>query len=151
MYDVFRLPNYNVFYTLYLHIPLFMKKVVYSLLLLCFTDGYAMAQGKDETTIRTMLSAQVQAWNAGSVDGYMHGYWDSDSLLFIGGKGPRYGYKATLQRYKEAYPDAAHMGKLTSVVTSMQQLSQSYYFIVGTWALARNRWQCVGLLYPVAA
>ena len=68
----------------------------------------------------------------------MHGYWENDSLLFIGSKGPRYGYSVTLQRYKEAYPDEAHMGKLTSTVTSMQRLSKDYYFIVGKWALKRT-------------
>ncbi len=85
-----------------------------------------------------MLSAQVKEWNKGNVDGYMKGYWENDSLLFIGSSGPRYGYQATLKRYKEAYPDAAHMGTLTSVVKSMQRLSPEYYFIVGTWALKRS-------------
>src|SRR6185437_7192275 len=110
---------------------------------LCFILIYlsvsclATAQNKDEQAIRSMLSAQVVEWNKGSVDGYMHGYWENDSLLFIGSSGPRYGYRTTLKRYKEAYPDAAHMGTLTSVITRMQKLSAEYYFIVGTWALKR--------------
>jgi ketosteroid isomerase-like protein len=85
-----------------------------------------------------MLSAQVDEWNKGNIEGYMHGYWENDSLLFIGSKGPRYGYGITLKKYKEAYPDADHMGKLTSTITRMQKLSGKYYFIVGTWALKRN-------------
>lgn len=85
-----------------------------------------------------MLAAQVTEWNKGSVDGYMKGYWENDSLLFIGSKGPRYGYETTLKKYKEAYPDADHMGRLTSVITRMQQLSKDYYFIVGTWQLNRK-------------
>lgn len=111
------------------------------LLLLIFTVcsmTAVMAQSKDERAIRTMLSAQVTEWNKGNIEGYMKGYWENDSLLFIGSKGPRYGYKVTLSRYKEAYPDADHMGKLTSVITRAQQLSPEYYFIVGTWALKRN-------------
>jgi ketosteroid isomerase-like protein len=99
---------------------------------------FALAQSKDEQAIRTMLAAQVNEWNKGSIDGYMKGYWENDSLLFIGSKGPRYGYETTLKRYKEAYPDADHMGKLTSVVASMQRLSEQYYFVVGTWALQRK-------------
>ncbi len=107
--------------------------IIFSLL------GHAsFAQTKDEQAITTMLAAQVVQWNNGNVDGYMKGYWDNDSLLFIGSSGPRYGYKATLKRYKEAYPDAAHMGVLTSVIKSMQQISPEYYFIVGTWALRRT-------------
>lgn len=85
-----------------------------------------------------MLSAQVVQWNNGSIDGYMKGYWENDSLLFIGSKGPRYGYQATLKRYKEAYPDADHMGTLTSTITSMKKLSTEYYFIVGRWELKRK-------------
>lgn len=99
---------------------------------------FVHAQNKDEQTIRHILAAQVTEWNKGNIDGYMKGYWESDSLLFIGSKGPRYGYAATLKGYKEAYPDADHMGTLTSIVTGMKKLSPDYYFIVGTWALKRN-------------
>jgi hypothetical protein len=88
--------------------------------------------------IRKMLLNQVMEWNKGNIDGYMKGYWESDSLLFIGSKGPRYGYDVTLKRYKEAYPDTAHMGKLISKITSMQKLSDEYYFIVGSWYLKRS-------------
>ncbi len=104
----------------------------------------SIAQNKDEQAITSMLSAQVAQWNKGNVAGYMKGYWESDSLLFIGSSGPRYGYEATLKRYKEAYPDAAHMGTLTSVVKSMQRLSADYYFIVGTWALKRSAGDVAG-------
>ncbi len=98
----------------------------------------AMAQNRDEQAIRQLLAAQVTEWNKGNIEGYMNGYWESDSLLFIGSKGPRYGYAATLAKYKESYPDAAHMGQLTSVVTSMKKLSADYYFIVGRWDLKRS-------------
>lgn len=98
----------------------------------------AFAQNKDELAIRKMLSAQVVEWNKGNIDGYMKGYWENDSLLFIGSKGPRYGYETTLKRYKEAYPDTAHTGQLISAITRMQKLSPEYYFIVGTWELKRS-------------
>ncbi len=97
----------------------------------------SFAQG-DEAQIRKMLTAQVTEWNKGNIEGYMHGYWESDSLLFIGSKGPRYGYGPTLVRYREAYPDEAHMGKLASTIKSMQRLSSDYYFVVGAWALKRS-------------
>ena len=96
------------------------------------------SQNKDEQAIRSLLSKQVNEWNKGNIAGYMKGYWENDSLLFIGQSGPRYGYQNTLARYQKAYPDKAHMGKLTSVVTSMKKLSTDYYFIVGTWALQRS-------------
>ena len=115
-----------------------MIKRLLFLSLLFLSPFLSSAQNKDEQAISKMLAAQVTEWNKGSIDGYMKGYWDNDSLLFIGSKGPRYGYKTTLARYKEAYPDAAHMGTLTSTITSMQKLSPDYYFIVGAWHLGRT-------------
>ena len=103
-----------------------------------FVFSATFAQNKDENNIKHMLAAQVMEWNKGNIDGYMKGYWENDSLLFIGSKGPRYGYNVTLQRYKEAYPDTTHMGKLVSTVTSMQRISPEYYFIVGKWELKRT-------------
>ncbi|MBC7552464.1 MAG: DUF4440 domain-containing protein [Taibaiella sp.] len=97
-----------------------------------------IARDRNEKAIKTMLTAQVTQWNNGNIDGYMHGYWEDDSLLFIGSKGPRYGYGVTLTRYKEAYPDTAHMGRLTSTITRIQKLSPKYYFVVGKWALKRS-------------
>lgn len=115
-----------------------MKKVL--ILLFCIVYApFAFSQAdKDITAIRRMLLSQVMEWNKGNIEGYMHGYWESDSLLFIGSKGPRYGYTATLKRYKEAYPDADHMGHLTTTIVSMEKLSDQYYFVVGKWALSRK-------------
>jgi len=98
----------------------------------------AFARYNDEQAIRQMLAAQVTEWNKGHIEGYMKGYWENDSLLFIGKSGPTYGYNATLQRYKKSYPDAAHMGVLTSTVISIKKLSADYYFVVGKWHLNRE-------------
>jgi len=114
-----------------------MKKIL--LCLCCIISMHSvLAQDQNVLAIRKLLLTQVVAWNSGSIDGYMKGYWQSDSLLFIGSKGPRYGYDATLKRYKEAYPDADHMGKLRTSISSMQKLSDDYYFIVGKWELQRK-------------
>lgn len=108
------------------------------LILICFSViSVAHAQDRDIVAIRKLLLNQVIAWNSGNIEGYMHGYWQSDSLLFIGSKGPRYGYDAALRRYREAYPDADHMGRLTSTLVSTQRLAPDYYFVVGKWALER--------------
>lgn len=115
-----------------------MVKFISAILACLFFYTPVFAHSKDESAIRNMLTAQVTEWNKGNIDGYMKGYWENDSLIFIGSKGPRYGYNVTLKRYKEAYPDAAHMGKLTSTITSLQKLSPDYYFIVGKWDLKRT-------------
>ena len=85
-----------------------------------------------------MLGAQVEQWNKGNIAGYMKGYWENDSLVFIGKSGPTYGYRPTLERYQKSYPDAAHMGKLTSTIVSMKRLAPDHYFIIGKWELKRS-------------
>lgn len=115
-----------------------MKKFPAALLLLAIFIS-AKAQNKDEQAIRTLLSAQVTEWNKGNITGYMKGYWENDSLVFIGKNGPTYGYDATLQRYKKSYPDAETMGTLTSTILSMKKLSTDYYFVTGKWHLARKQ------------
>jgi len=85
-----------------------------------------------------MLSAQEAAWNTGNLEQFMIGYWQSDSLMFIGKNGPTYGYDKTLENYKKGYPDTAHMGKFTSTIVSMKRLSAKYYFVTGKWFLKRT-------------
>lgn len=119
-----------------------MRSTVFKSLLIAFyclaSSFTSFGQVKDEQAIRKMLSAQVTAWNKGNIAGYMKGYWENDSLVFIGKNGPNYGYSNTLARYQKAYPDAAHMGRLTSTIISMKKLSPDYYFIIGKWQLNRT-------------
>ena len=68
----------------------------------------------------------------------MVGYWDNDSLVFIGKTGPTYGYRATLERYKKAYPDAAQMGQLTSTIVTVRMLSPEWAYVTGRWQLKRT-------------
>ena len=77
-------------------------------------------------------------WNKGNIEGFMKGYWKSDSLIFIGSSGPQYGYKTTLERYKARYPDADHMGTLALDIVSIKQISADNYFVIGKWGLKRQ-------------
>lgn len=115
-----------------------MRQFSFVLVLFVAMSLSAVAGGRNERAIRGMLAAQVAEWNKGNIEGYMHGYWEHDSLLFIGSKGPSYGYSGTLARYKKSYPDADHMGTLTSTIVSCKRLSRQYYFVVGKWSLARK-------------
>ena len=100
--------------------------------------------------ITAMLAKQVEEWNKGNIAGYMVGYWENDSLLFIGKNGPTYGYKATLERYKKSYPDAKAMGKLTSTILSLKKLSDEYFFVVGKWELKKRGRRPERVLYFTA-
>lgn len=88
--------------------------------------------------IREVLSRQENAWNEGNIPEYMKGYWNNDSLLFIGKSGPQYGYNTTLQRYLKAYPDKSHMGKLTFTLFKLQPLAPDCYLVGGHWSLKRE-------------
>ena len=99
---------------------------------------FSFAQNKNEIAILKMLQAQEAAWNNGNLETFMKGYWQNDSLLFIGKNGPKYGYNTTLENYKKGYPDTARMGKFTSTILSMKKLSKEYYFVVGKWYLKRT-------------
>lgn len=113
-----------------------MKKI--SLLLFVFIAFNSYAQNKDEEAIKQILKTQESAWNNGSLEKFMIGYWHNDSLMFIGKKGLTFGYNATLENYKKSYPDTAYMGKLTSTLISIKRLSNEYYFVIGKWELNRT-------------
>lgn len=105
---------------------------------LIFTYLAAFCGDKNETSILKVLSEQAAAWNRGDIESYMKGYWNHDSLVFIGSKGPVYGYNATLQRYKSAYTDTVKMGKLFFSDIKLKKLSSRYYFVSGRWELRRS-------------
>jgi ketosteroid isomerase-like protein len=117
-----------------------MKKssLAFAFILLGLSTAFAQAENKDEQSIRQLLAAQTKEWNAGNIEAFMKGYWQSDSLLFIGKSGPKYGYTTTLENYKKGYPDTAAMGKLNFDILQVKRLSVLYFFVVGKWHLART-------------
>lgn len=84
------------------------------------------------------MADQEAAWSRGDLEGFMAGYWQSDSLRFIGSKGVSYGWKTTLSNYKKSYPDRESMGELTFTVISIEMLSKRSAFVVGKWHLTRK-------------
>jgi hypothetical protein len=96
------------------------------------------ARNRDENAIRKILDERTEGWNNGSIEEFMKGYWQSDSLVFVGKNGLRYGYKATLENYKKSYPDSAVRGRLNFDVMKMERLSKEYYFVTGRWQLLRS-------------
>ncbi|WP_035559773.1 YybH family protein [Hymenobacter sp. IS2118] len=87
--------------------------------------------------IRTVLTTQAAAWNRGDIPGFMQGYWKSDSLVFLGRKGPTYGWQQTLDNYQKNYPDAAAMGQLDFNGLRITVLNPNAAQVIGRWHLAR--------------
>jgi ketosteroid isomerase-like protein len=105
--------------------------------LLCVFANTLNAQNKDVTAIKAVLNRQREDWNKGDVTKFMQGYWESDSLMFIG-KSVSKGYQKTLDNYKKDYPDTAAMGHLDFEFVEFRKLSPEYYFVIGKWHLKRS-------------
>ncbi len=113
-----------------------MRSLFVSLLIIRSFSSFS--QTKDETEVRNVLSRQNAAWNRGDIDAFMVGYWENDSLMFIGKSGVTYGYKSTLANYKKNYPDTTVMGKLTFTIIQVKQLSPEYFNVIGKYYLTRT-------------
>ena len=103
-----------------------------------FATFHIHAQTPDDLIIKKILAEQSAAWNEGNIEKFMEGYWNSDSLMFMGKNGPTYGFKNTLENYKKNYPDTAAMGKLNFELITVKRLSVMYYSVVGKWHLKRS-------------
>ena len=111
----------------------------YLILLILFVGNLNLVMGQDdEKAIRGLLQTQTEAWNRGSVDSFMIGYWNHDSLMFIGKSGVTYGWQNTLNNYRKGYPDRAAMGQLHFDLIAVNVLSDSFAQVVGKWNLKRT-------------
>jgi hypothetical protein len=110
-----------------------------SILLIIFLIPVLLfAQTKDEKAILDILDAQTKAWNEGNLEKFMIGYWENDSLMYIGKKGVTYGYQSTLNSYKTNYAGRENMGVLTFHILHMKPLGKKHYLVVGKWSLKRT-------------
>lgn len=117
-------------------------KIISYLLLYGFSLGsvsLASAQTpEDRAAIQAIMDQQTRRWNKGDLDGFMQGYWHSDSLMFIGKSGITYGFDSTLARYQRVYPDRASMGELRFELVSLESVGPEAYVMVGKWFLKRS-------------
>lgn len=114
-----------------------MKRGIVCCILIC-SAVILQAQTKDEKAIQKILDDQVFYWNKGDLDNFVKGYWNNDSLMFIGSKAVVYGYDNTLARYKKNYSDTAQMGKLRFTIMHTKKPSPKYYWVVGRFDLKRS-------------
>jgi ketosteroid isomerase-like protein len=114
-----------------------MKKLI--IFLLFMNSVFILnAQTPAEKEILSILEGQTKSWNSGNLDEFMKGYWNNDSLIFVGKKSVTYGFQNALNNYKNGYPDSAAMGRLSFNILEVKKLSPKYYFVVGRWLLNRT-------------
>lgn len=113
-----------------------MKKwMILALFSLLSLNMYAQETEK----IKQVLEQQRQDWNRGDLVAYMQGYWASDSLLFVGKNGPKYGWKQTLANYQNSYPDKGAMGILLFDIKEVRLIDGQNAFVLGAWRLKREK------------
>ena len=110
-----------------------------SIILFLFMSLTACNDKNDKIAILKVLEDQRQAWNKGNLESFMNGYIKSDSLLFVGRDGPKYGWETTLDNYKRGYPDKAAMGFLTFNIKEVRLISSDHAFVLGGWHLKREK------------
>jgi len=113
-----------------------MKKLIIAFFLITCVF---LCKAQDKKAILSVLETQRLAWNQGDLEAYMQGYWHSDSLLFVGKSGPKYGWQTTLDNYKKGYPDKAAMGQLAFDILKVQLLDKTNAFVLGAWHLKREQ------------
>ncbi|MDJ1502589.1 nuclear transport factor 2 family protein [Xanthocytophaga agilis] len=114
-------------------------RFIYFFIITCifFCLKVSAQKNTDSQAIRQAMDEQVKAWNNGDLVKFMDGYWQSDSLQFIGSKGIVYGWKSTLERYQKSYPDAAARGTLRFEILKVDIVSKDAAFVIGKFFLTR--------------
>ena len=115
-----------------------MKRIYLVFASCLFITISSIAQSAAEKEILGILERQTQAWNRGDLEAFMVGYWENDSLMYIGKGGVTYGYASTLNSYKKNYGDTARMGKLKFDILHVKSMGPDHYFVVGKWFLTRS-------------
>jgi beta-aspartyl-peptidase (threonine type) len=98
---------------------------------------FALGANPDGTaSVRTLLDAQVAAWNRGDLEGFMAGYWRAPELVFCSGATVSKGWDATLDRYRKRYQaEGREMGTLRFESLEVQPLGSDAAFARGEYWL----------------
>ena len=120
-----------------------MKKYVFLLFTLISLN--VLAQSENEKAIMKVLAEQQQAWNNYDLEGFMQGYWKSDSLKFFGSGGVTHGWEQTLERYKKGYPDKSYSGTLNFKIEQISPIELNSYYVMGRYFLTREAGDAEGI------
>ncbi len=92
----------------------------------------------DKAGILKVLNLQEEAWNNHDLEGFMQGYWKSDSLKFYGSSGLTKGWENTLNNYKKDYPTKTESGILNFVINDISKIENDNYWVMGEYHLKRE-------------
>tara|TARA_R110002073_G_scaffold313380_3_gene485339 strand:- start:45990 stop:46493 length:504 start_codon:yes stop_codon:yes gene_type:complete len=131
--------RYQQMYEYHKPSSLTMKKLsLFSVFILTFFSCSQTTEQEDKTAITTLLNLQEKAWSNHDIEGFMEGYWKSDSLKFYGASGLTYGWNKTLANYKKRYPSKDHTGTLNFKINDITKIQEESYFVMGEYHLIRT-------------
>ena len=116
-----------------------MRKIV--LLLSIFTvliSCNSTTEKQDKEAIISLMKLQEEAWSKHDLEGFMKGYWKSDSLKFYGSNGLTFGWDKTLANYKKGYPTPDHSGSLKFKINDITKIEKESYYVMGEYHLTRK-------------
>ena len=115
------------------------QPVVFFIFLLFTINTFSQTTEKqDKEAIISVLNTQQKAWSEHNLEGFMQGYWKSDSLKFYGKNGLTLGWKNTLNNYIKNYPTKDHSGELSFKITDITKINDGAYFVMGAFYLTRK-------------
>ncbi len=116
-----------------------MKKLLFIVSILSFLNCMAQTnEADDKEAILQVMKLQEEAWSSHDIEGFMKGYWRSDSLKFYGSGGLTKGWQQTLDNYKKGYPTKEFTGTLTFTIHDISKIDDGSYWVMGEYYLVRN-------------
>lgn len=93
---------------------------------------------RDKAAIEAVLAAQEKAWNAGDLDTFFQGYWQSDEVSYSGSDGVVKGWNRVLERFKKKYSSRQLMGTLKFSNLETRSLGPDAALMLGQFHLRRD-------------
>jgi len=119
-----------------------MNKLLLTILICILSSHSVLAQNEmeilEKEAIRAIITQQQEDWSNGDLEGFMDGYWKSDSLKFYSSRGITYGWNNTLENYIKGYPTKAHSGTLNFKINDISKIEEEAYFVMGEYKLSRE-------------
>ncbi len=118
-----------------MHYSLFRSVLALGSLASALILGAQTVSPSAESDIRAVIAAQAQAWNDGSIDGFMNGYAKSEKTLFVSGDKVSRGWQTVHDHYASKYNSRAKMGQLTFSELEVNQFCADAAVVIGVWQL----------------
>jgi len=110
---------------------------------------FAQEHEKNKADILKVMKSQEIAWSNNDLEGFMAGYWKSDSLKFYGSSGLTKGWNQTLANYKRGYPTKEHSGTLNFTIDDISPIDEDSYWVMGQYHLKRSVGDANGVFFII--